>query len=82
MIMAIALAIGLIGCTNEQTNEPISRTELFMGTVVKVTLYDDGSEKILDKVFKRLTEIENLVSINKKGTELDELNENAGIKDS
>ncbi len=80
MIMAIALPIGLIGCTKEQTSEPIGRTEVVMGTVVKVTLYDDGSEEILDKVFKRLAEIENLLSINKEGTELDELNENAGIK--
>ena len=80
MIMAIALPIGLIGCTKEQTSEPIGRTEVVMGTVVKVTLYDGGSEAILDKVFKRLAEIDNLLSINKEGTELDELNENAGIK--
>lgn len=80
MIMAIALPIGLIGCTKEQTSEPIGRTEVVMGTVVKVTLYDGGSEEILDKVFKRLAEIENLLSINKEGTELDKLNENAGIK--
>jgi thiamine biosynthesis lipoprotein len=51
-----------------------------MGTVVKVTLYDGGSQEILDKVFERIAEIENLVSINKEGTELNELNENAGIK--
>ena len=80
MIIAIVLPIGLIGCTKEQTSESIGRTEVIMGTVVKVTLYDGGSQEILDKVFERIAEIENLVSINKEGTELNKLNENAGIK--
>lgn len=51
-----------------------------MGTAIKVTLYNGGSEEILDKVFDRIVEIENLVSINKENTELTNLNENAGIK--
>ena len=50
-----------------------------MGTTVGVTLYENGSEEVLDKVFKRVQEIENLVSINKEETEIDKLNENAGI---
>lgn len=51
-----------------------------MGTAIKVTLYDGGSEKILDKVFDKIVELENLVSINKSNTEIDNLNKNSGIK--
>ena len=51
-----------------------------MGTAIKVTLYDNQSEDILDKVFKKVIEIEDLVSINKKNTEIYNLNENSGIK--
>lgn len=80
ILTAIVLIIGMIGCTKEEPSEPITRTEVIMGTVVKVTLYDSDKEEILDKVFERVKEIEDLVSINKGGTELDELNENAGIK--
>lgn len=84
MIMTILLTCGLIGCNKEtqeeEPKEPLSRTEIFMGTVVKVTIYDGGSEEILDKAFERVVEIEDLVSINKEGTELQNLNENAGIK--
>jgi thiamine biosynthesis lipoprotein len=80
IIMAIVLPIGLIGCMKEQTSESIGKTEVIMGTVVKVTLYDGGSQEILNKVFERIAEIENLVSINKEGTELNKLNENAGLK--
>lgn len=88
IIMTILLVFGMVGCSKGKTKEkedqsatePLSRTEIFMGTVVKITLYDNASDEILDKAFNRVVEIENLVSINKENTELDELNSNAGIK--
>ncbi len=75
----------MIGCSpsnsTEQTkNEKVSKTEIFMGTAVTVTLYNGESEEILDKAFDKVSEIENLVSANDKGTEINDLNENAGIK--
>lgn len=84
IIMTMILVFSLVGCSNDKKEveetpaEPMSRTEIFMGTVVKVTLYDGQSEETIDKVFDRVVEIEDLVSINKEGTELDELNNNAG----
>ena len=83
IMIVLFLVIGVTGCDKEietSASEPISRLELFMGTAIKVTLYNGGSEEILDKVFDRILEIENLVSINKENTELTNLNENAGIK--
>lgn len=81
MLTTVILVLGTIGCSKEEVaEEPPTRTELIMGTVVKVTLYENGSEEILDKVFERVKEIESLVSINQDNTELDKLNENAGIK--
>lgn len=79
-LITTILIISLVGCTKEKSKDPISRTELFMGTAIKITLYDGGSEEILDKAFKRVIELEDLVSINKSGTEIVELNENSGIK--
>lgn len=78
------LIISLVGCTKEKSKDtklkdPISRTELFMGTAIKITLYDGGSEEILDKAFKRVIDLEDLVSINKSETEIVELNKNSGI---
>lgn len=71
----------LVGCNKNKTSTPevISKTELFMGTVVKITLYDNNDSSILDKAFDRVSEIESLVSINKSGTELDKVNDLAGI---
>lgn len=79
MIMAMILSVLSIGCTKQQVSSQIERTEVIMGTVVKITLYEGGSKEILDKAFERIAEIESLVSINKEGTEIEELNKNAGI---
>lgn len=80
IITAMILFISVVGCTKKEQDELFSRTELIMGTVVKLTLYEGGSEEILDKAFERVKEIEDLVSVNKEGTEIDKLNKNAGIK--
>lgn len=68
------------GCSStKQLESPLSRTELFMGTVITVTLYDKGSEKVLDKAFEKVKQIEELVSINDGETEVTAVNNNAGI---
>ncbi|MEG1482308.1 FAD:protein FMN transferase [Clostridium sp.] len=78
--VTLMLVVGIVGCGEKKSKDPITRTELFMGTAIKITIYDKSNEKILDKAFKRVIEIEDLVSINKEGTEITELNNNAGIK--
>ena len=74
LLIGIFLIFSLIGCTNSKDDsKPLSKTEYFMGTVVTVTLYDNKSEKIIDKAFEEVKKIEQLVSINMDGTELDEV---------
>ena len=80
LIVISILAIGNIGCVKEDINQPISQTEIFMGTPISITLYDGGNQKILDKVFEKIVEIEDLVSINKENTEITKLNESAGVE--
>ncbi|MGL5068050.1 MAG: FAD:protein FMN transferase [Sarcina sp.] len=78
----ITMGLTLSGCSNTKMEDadPISRTELFMGTSVKITLYNHKDEKTMDKAFERIKAIEDTVSINKEGTELNELNKNAGVR--
>lgn len=80
IMMSIVLSVFVVGCTQKDNEETISRTEFTMGTIVKITLFSGGSEEILDKAFDRIGEIEDLVSVNKDETELSKVNENAGIK--
>ena len=79
--LILILVTTLIGCNKDTTSNSkvLSRTELFMGTVVTITLYDCNDSAILDKAFDRVAEIESLVSINNSGTELDKVNDSAGI---
>ncbi|MGL5245926.1 MAG: FAD:protein FMN transferase [Sarcina sp.] len=82
--IALALpTIIFIGCSTNKENKhfkatPINKTELFMGTAIKISLYDSNDEAILDEAFNKIKEIENLVSINKTNTELNKVNESAG----
>lgn len=81
LLLGIILIFSLVGCSKNSNNTtPLSKTEYFMGTVVTVTLYDNKDEKIINKAFDEVKKIEQLVSINMEGTELDEVNANAGIK--
>lgn len=86
-LLCLSLVFMLVGCgqntkKNEQTTqqEPIKRTEMLMGTVISVTLYDSTDETILDKVFDKVKNLEETLSINEAGTEVDKINENAGIE--
>lgn len=71
----------LTGCSKDnKVSEPISKTELMMGTVISVSLYDSSDEKILDKVFDKVKELEDNLSINENGTLVDKINESAGVQ--
>lgn len=81
--IAILSSILLIsGCAPQQTSSsatPLSRQNFVLGTIVTITLYDHQSEALLDDVFSQLSELENILSINKSDTLIDRINENSGI---
>lgn len=80
ILLIFSLTI-LSGCSKDnKVAEPLTRTELLMGTVVTVTLYDSNDESILDNVFKKVKELESTLSINENGTLVDKINESAGIE--
>ena len=79
LLLILSLNI-LTSCSkNNKTSEPLSKSEMLMGTVVTVTLYDSNNEEILNKVFSKVKDLESTLSINENGTLVDKINENAGI---
>lgn len=69
-----------VSCSiNNKTSKSITNSEILMGTVVTVTLYDSNDESVLTKVFDKVKELESILSINENGTLVDKINENAGI---
>jgi len=83
-ILLIFSFLFLSACTNnsqssEANNEPIEKSELLMGTVISVKIYDSNDETILDQVFDKVKELESKLSINDQGTLIDKINEASGM---
>jgi thiamine biosynthesis lipoprotein len=67
------------GCVRGRTIAPVSRSEFVLGTVCTVTLYEKRADAAFRAVFARLRELEDMFSANRPGTDLDRINQNAGI---
>ena len=56
-----------------------SRTEVALGTVCTVSLFEDSSNKLYDKIFTELHRLENLMSNTIPTSDISRINQNAGI---
>lgn len=73
------ISILFISCFNKEETIP-AQTELVIGTVCTINLFDDGTELLYEILFKKLSEIENTMSVNIPTSEIAVANQNAGIK--
>lgn len=87
-ILIMILVVGLSACGDsnnsdkEKANlnqEPYSDEQFLLGTYVQIRIYDDGKEAALEKAFDRVKELGDKITINQAGSEIDEVNEQAGI---
>lgn len=60
--------------------EPYSDRQFLMGTYVQIKIYDEGKEYVLKEAFDRVAELADKITVNDPGSEIDEINENAGIR--
>jgi len=58
--------------------EPYENTDFAMGTVINQRIYADNAEEISRKVMERIRQIEDDMTINKPGGEINRLNDSAG----
>ena len=80
LLLIFSLSI-LGGCSKKETSKPpLSKSELLMGTVIKVTIYDSDDESIFNDIFTKIKELESNLSINEDGTLVDKINLSAGIE--
>ena len=68
----------LTGCAAPNSSQPES--EYVLGTICSVNLFEAGKPELYSDVFGRLRELENILSANREGTDLDMVNQNAGLK--
>jgi FAD:protein FMN transferase len=76
-LAALAASALLLSCPPAKPRE-FKRSEFVLGTVCSVRVVGGGSEALLDSVFARLKAIEDELSVNKPGSEIDAVNDSAG----
>ncbi len=80
-IFVIVLIYTLSGCSNTDRlnrEQPFERNDFIMGTIVSQRIYGKNAEKAAVKVVERLKEIEESMTVNAPGGEINKLNENSG----
>lgn len=85
LLVMLILLIAACGKTEKadtpKINEkPYSDEQFLLGTYVQIRIYDDGKEDVLDKAFARVKELGDKITVNQNGSEIDEINQQAGIK--
>lgn len=78
-IGSFLLVVLLASCAKKQT-EPQSQSFFMLGTVCKVTIYDNPTEEAFSASFARLKEIEDRMSLRNQKSEVAEINRQAGKK--
>lgn len=83
----IALALSLAACKQQAKPKaapviqtPYKDTQFLMGTVVNLSVYNKGKESALDDGFARIEQLAKEITVNQKGSEVDAVNKQAGIK--
>src|SRR5690554_3541348 len=90
-ILLTLIMIILSGCGNEEgennlevpenlLDNPYQKTEIVMGTPITIRIYDEGKEDLIEKSFEMLRGFEDIASVNIEGSEVDQINDYAGIK--
>ncbi|MGX7131071.1 FAD:protein FMN transferase [Enterococcus songbeiensis] len=82
VLLMLLVVLGACGKKDEPKllEEPYYQEKFLLGTYTRIRIYDEGKEEALKPAFARIKELGDKITINQKGSEIDELNAQAGIK--
>lgn len=78
LLLTLTFIMGLFACSNVSV-EPVTRQEFLMGTSINISIYSNDANRILDRIFTRLREIDRNMSAQYAGSELNKINDAAGL---
>jgi thiamine biosynthesis lipoprotein len=81
--MLLGLSLTLTACSahkRDLRSKPYVKEVFTMGTYIKITSYDKGHEKDIAAALAIAKDYDKKTSVNQSGSELDEVNDQAGIK--
>lgn len=81
----VSLLFFLSACSGHSKQAKVNQTpyadkQFLMGTYVQIRIYDADKEKILPLAFNRVKELATKITVNQAGSEVDEVNAQAGIQ--
>ncbi len=74
-IVIVFSLLVLFSCSKGEVKEPVSQSELLLGTVSRITLYDKQDGDIFKKGFERIQEIEERMDFHTTTSEIARINE-------
>lgn len=77
-LMVSAAILSLTGCKTQDPTEPLTRSNIKLGTLVSISLYDTTDSALMDLLFNRLDDIEQHMSLNVASSEINAINQGAG----
>lgn len=83
MIVLCVTMLAACGSEKETTtlrDDPYYQEEFLLGTYTRIRIYDEGKESAMEPAFARIKELGDKITINQSGSEIDEINSQAGIK--
>ncbi|GAB6093102.1 FAD:protein FMN transferase [Furfurilactobacillus curtus] len=85
--LLVVLAVTLAGCTAKpkakakpMVKNPYEKSEMIMGTICTLSIYDKGKKDVINKGFKEIHHMDDESTLTRGGSQLDKINDNAGIK--
>lgn len=60
--------------------DPYAQEQFLLGTYTRIRVYDEGKKEALTPAFERIKVLGDKITINEHGSEIDAVNENAGIQ--
>lgn len=80
LLLSLLLTLSAAGCGAGQEAEPekITKTSIMLDTIIEISLYDWTDPSTIDLAFDEIQRLEDLLSVEKEGSELDQLAKAAG----
>lgn len=84
-ILTLFAILAMVSCQNKENAEspllePLTKSNYLLGTNITLTLYGPGSESVFDKIFDRIAQIEETMSLQRPDSVLSSIRNAAGDK--
>ncbi|MDI3480916.1 MAG: FAD:protein transferase [Tepidanaerobacteraceae bacterium] len=74
----IVLTSLLISCGTTKTQNPVTKTNFMLDTIIRITAYGDNASEAIDRVFDRINDIQKKMTASGDDSEVIEINRKAG----